>query len=182
MNDPIFTSFLEEQYEEAMELARGSDLLDLDPIGPSPHRYYHARFRCKGLVSYSSGVVEADDFRIGFCFPYHYLRGAEAPEVLRLISPIEVFHPNVLFPLICPGRFTTSTTLVDLLFQCYEILSFQKVTMDERDALNHAACAWSRENQGRFPIDTRPLRRRASPPALAPPKAEASREAPGVGA
>jgi hypothetical protein len=34
--------------------------------------------------------------------------------------------------------------------------------MREDDALNHVACVWARANQSRFPIDPRPLRRRAA--------------------
>ena len=52
------------------------------------------------------------------------------------------------------------TPLVDLLYQCFEIITYTKVTMREDDALNRAACGWARENQDRFPIDPRPLKRR----------------------
>jgi hypothetical protein len=61
-------------------------------------------------------------------------------------------------------------SLVDLLFQCFEVITYQKVTMREDDALNHAACAWAREHQQRFPIDRRPLKwRRPEQVAIAPP-------------
>ena len=47
---------------------------------------------------------------------------------------------------------------MDLLYQCYEVIGYSKVTMD--DSLNDEACRWARENQHRFPIEHRPLKRR----------------------
>jgi hypothetical protein len=67
-----------------------------------------------------------------------------------------------MLPLICVGRLKPGTWLVDLLYQCYEIITYQKVTMREDDALNPLACVWSREHQQRFPIDRRPLKWRAA--------------------
>jgi hypothetical protein len=37
----------------------------------------------------------------------------------------------------------------------------EKVTMREDDALNRAACQWARQHPERFPVDRRPLKRRA---------------------
>jgi hypothetical protein len=50
MRDKIFESFLRRQYEEGMELARSSDLVQLYPMGGEPPDRYVAAFRCKGLV------------------------------------------------------------------------------------------------------------------------------------
>ena len=61
-------------------------------------------------------------------------------------------------PFICPGRIVPGMSLVDLLYQVYEILTYQKLTT--HDALNREAAAWARANQGRFPTDRRPLKRR----------------------
>ncbi len=73
-----------------------------------------------------------------------------------------VWHPNVSreHPLICIGRLTPGTPLVDILYQIFDILTFQKYNPREDDSLNKTACAWARENQDRFPIDRRPLKRR----------------------
>jgi hypothetical protein len=74
-----------------------------------------------------------------------------------------VFHPNISdkAPFICVGKLAPNTPLVDILYQCFEIITYNKVTMREDDALNTEACVWARENQHRFPIDRRPLKRRA---------------------
>ena len=159
--DPVFEAFLRRQYEEASALAASSDLLELFPLDGMPPSRYIARFHCRGLVrAPNSKVTETDRFEVGIWFPSDYLRRAEPWEVLTWLGPRHVFHPNISnrMPLICVGRLAPGTWLVDLLFQCFEIITYQKVTMREDDALNPAACAWAREHQGRFPVDPRPLK------------------------
>ena len=170
--DPIYEAFLARQYEEGMALARASDLLELEPLGDFPPCRYIARFSCTGLVRSRPGQVsETDRFEVGIWFPSDYLRRAEPWQVLTWLGPREVFHPNISnrLPLICVGKLKPGTWLVDLLYQCFEIISYQKVTMREDDALNAAACAWAREHQHRFPVDRRPLKWRAAGAAPATP-------------
>lgn len=160
--DPIFEAFLRRQCGEGMALAQASDLLELveSPFAP-PH--FVARFRCKGLVRDPDGEVrEADRFEVGIWFPPTYLRCAESFEVLRWFGPVNIWHPNISdkLPLICVGRLAPGTSLVDLLYQIYEIITYHKYMPREADALNQAACAWARRNQDRFPVDRRPLKRR----------------------
>lgn len=164
MQDKIFEAFLKRQYEEGMALAASSDLLELYPMPGDPPDRYIAEFRSKGLVRSPGGdVVEADRFEIGIWFPSDYLRRAEPFQVLTWLRPIDVFHPNISakFPWICVGKLAPNTPLVDILYQCFEIITYNKVTMREDDALNAEACVWARMNQHRFPIDRRPLKRRA---------------------
>jgi ubiquitin-protein ligase len=82
--------------------------------------------------------------------------------MLRLFTP-HVWHPNVSreLPLICIGRLTSGTSLVEILHQLFDILTYQKYNPREDDSLNKAACAWARNNRQRFPIDARPLKRRS---------------------
>ncbi|MGA7342136.1 MAG: hypothetical protein WBE72_03270 [Terracidiphilus sp.] len=158
--DPIYELFLRRQMEEGMELARSSDLLRLHvPSMAPPH--FVAEFLCTGLVREKEGEIkEASKFQVGIWFPPDYLRRADPFEMLRLFTP-GVWHPNVSReqPLICIGRLTPGTTLVDILYQLFDILTFQKYNPRENDSLNKTACAWARENQNRFPIDRRPLKR-----------------------
>jgi hypothetical protein len=183
MADRILESFLQRQYQEGLELAQSSDLVDIFPAVPAPGPLpfvfqagdpyvlpdatppdrYIARFRCKGLVRTNEGEIrEADEFTVGIWFPSDYLRRVDPYRILTWFGPGEVFHPNVCYhgPFICVGRMTPGTPLTDLLYQCFEIITYHKVTMREDDALNKAACAWAREHQDRFPVDRRPLRRR----------------------
>ena len=162
--DPVLEAFLARQYQEAMALASASDLLELHPLDGMPPSRYIARFNCRGLIRSPNGsVTESDHFEVGIWFPSDYLRRAVPWEVLTWLGPRHVFHPNISnrMPLICVGRLAPGTWLVDILFQCFEIITYQKVTMREDDALNPGACAWAREHQGRFPIDPRPLKWRA---------------------
>jgi ubiquitin-protein ligase len=160
-DDPVYRNFMEQQLAEGMELARSSDILRLHvpPMAP-PH--FVAEFLCKGLVRQEDGEIrEANAFQVGIWFPQDYLRRADPFEMLRVFTP-RVWHPNVSFdvPLICIGRLTPNTSLVDILYQVYDILTYQKYNPREDDSLNRFACAWARENQDRFPIDRRPLKRR----------------------
>lgn len=161
--DKILGAYLQRQYEQGMQLDGESDLLELLPLeGPPAPQHYVARFRCKGLVRTSEGEVrEADEFLVGVFFPDDYLRRADPPQVLSWLGPRNVFHPNISdrAPFICVGRLAPGTPLVDILYQCFEIITYQKATVREDDALNHDACGWARRNAHRVPVDTRPLKR-----------------------
>jgi hypothetical protein len=162
MRDKIFESFLARQLEEGMALAAASDLIELEPGGgPLPDRFL-VSFHCKGLVRFDGVIGETDFFQVGIWFPSDYLRRAEPFQVLTWIGPRQVFHPNISdrAPFICVGRLAPATPLLDLIYQCFEIITYNKVTMREDDALNKDACAWARQNLGSFPVDRRPLKRR----------------------
>jgi hypothetical protein len=162
MTDRIFESFLARQHEEGMALASESDLLDLVPRGAPADRYL-ARFTCRGLVRQPphSGV-EFERFEVGIRFGLDYLRLADPFRVLTWLGPREIWHPNIAAtaPVICVGRLAPGTSLVDILYQVFEIITWNKVTMREDDALNREACQWARRNSHRFRVDRRPLKRR----------------------
>lgn len=161
MPDKMLETFLRRQYDEGMALARGSDLLDLVPVGPPPHQRYVARFFCKGLCRSADGnVVEASYAEVGIAFPDDYLRHSDPYQILVWLGPRNVWHPNISdkAPLICLGRLGPGTRLTDILYQLFEIVTYQKYTT--HDALNHDAAAWARQHQHLFPVDPRPLKRR----------------------
>jgi hypothetical protein len=162
MADRVLEAFLTRQRDEGLTLAAQSDLLALLPVGQSADRYL-VEFRCTGLVEQSPGkVVEANRFHVGVRFPSTYLRTAHPFQVLSWLGPSNVWHPNIspTEPLICIGRLAPGTGLVDILYQVFEVITYNKVTMREDDALNPAACQWARRHRERFPIDRRPLKRR----------------------
>ncbi len=160
-DDPVYRRFMERQLEEGRALEHSSDLVRLHvPSLAPPHVV--AEFRCKGLVREGEGEIrEAGEFHVGIWFPPDYLRRADPFEMLRLFTP-HVWHPNVSreLPLICIGRLAPGTPLVDILYQLFDILTYQKYNPRENDALNKPACAWARAHQDRFPVDRRPLKRR----------------------
>ena len=160
MADRIIEGFLGKQFEEGMKLARESDLLELIPVSGAPPRRYIARFRCKGLVCDQGNTAEHDDFHVGIHFLEDYLRRVEPFQLLTWLSPPNVWHPNINAPAACIGKVTPGTPLVDLLYRLFEVITYNKVTAREDDALNNAACQWARHNRDRFPVDRRPLKRR----------------------
>jgi hypothetical protein len=170
VRDLTLEAFLREQYEQVLALAGESDLLDIHPLEGLPPRFI-AEFSCRGLVSPQGGPVrEASHFVVGIMLPSDYLRQVNPFEVLTWLEPAEIFHPNIMPPRLCPGRIHAGTSLVDIVYQCYEIITYQNVYMNEGNALNWDACQWARKNQSRFPVDPRPLKwkRPAGDPAPLP--------------
>jgi|SRR5579872_174163 len=157
-NDPIFRAFLRRQADEGRALAAGSDILDLDCLPTGQH--FVAHFDCRGLIQEYGEVRETSGFDVGIFFGSDYLRAVNPFEVLTLFGPLNTYHPNIAFgaPFICVGRIAPGMPLADLLYQVYEILTYQKLT--PHDALNKEASQWARANQHRFPVDRRPLKRR----------------------
>jgi hypothetical protein len=161
MTDKILDCFLQCQFEQGMALARESDLLELFPRNGPPVTRYAARFHCNGLVRNGNGPVQrVSGFEVGIWLPPSYLRKVDPIEVLTWLGPPHVFHPNIRAPFICVGRLTAGTPLVDILYQVFEVITYNKVTVREDDALNRDACVWARQNMDQFPIFRGPLKRR----------------------
>jgi hypothetical protein len=161
MPDRILETFLARQHDEGMALCRQSDLVELRPIGPAPIQKYVAAFRCTGLCRTPDGqIAEMPYSEVGIFFPDHYLRHSDPYQILMWLGPQHVWHPNIghHVPLICLGRLGPGTRLTDILYQLFEIITYQRFAT--HDALNHDAAAWARQNQHRFPVDRRPLKRR----------------------
>jgi hypothetical protein len=156
MSDRVFEAFLKRQLSEGLELAAQSDLFELWPLDADR---YIATFHCKGLVCGDDGeVVEASEFRVGIYFPSDYCRHADPYSVLTWLFPFTIWHPNVRTPLICAGRIAPSTGLCDLIYQLYEIITYQNYAL--HDALHGGASQWARNHQHLLPVDRRPLKRR----------------------
>ncbi len=157
--DEVLNLFLASQRDEGMRLAAASDLLELEALDA---QRFVATYSCTGLVRDSAGVVQDHNhFGVGIRFPADYLRTVNPPEILTWLGPHETWHPNIGGPFICLGSIAPGTPLVDLLHRCFEIITYQNVTMQEHDALNKPACAWARSHRDRFPIDSRPIKRSA---------------------
>src|SRR5579864_9067168 len=133
--DTIVEGFLSRQADEARNLAKSSDAFSVDCLSTGQH--FVAHFRCRGLVKSQNGAVEeADNFHVGIFLGANHLRSVNPFETLTLLDPLNTFHPNIAFggPFICAGRMGPGVTLVDLIHQVYEILTYQKYTPREDDA------------------------------------------------
>ena len=163
MTDSIYEAFLRRQFEDGMALAESSDALDLTTLDGDPPCRYIANFDGgKGLVRDPRGqIVEFEKFTVGIWFPEDYLRRVSIPQVLTYLGPHrEPWHPNIRPPFLC-AHIEPGTTLVDLLYACYEIWTWNLFATGD-EGLNHAASQWSRkQDRSRFPIDRRPLKRRS---------------------
>ena len=81
-------------------------------------------------------------------------------DVVSCLAPQNTYHPNINGSLCCIGPIAPSTSLVDLIYRTYAVLTWQEVMPDDRDALNSAACSFARNHPERIPVDDRPLKRR----------------------
>ncbi len=159
MTDKVFEYFLRRQFDEGKALAAASDIVRLVPVDGAPPNRYLVAFQCEGLVRWRDGEVrQAREFHAGIYFAPDYLRTVRPGEVVTMLFPDDIWHPNILGPAICLGGIAPGMSIVDLLHQIYEILSYQNWA--SHDGLNPAACEWARNNQDRFPLERRPLRRR----------------------
>jgi len=154
------TDWLEAQFDESMQFAEQSSILSLAPVagigGGGPPFRYLAKFECDGLMEAPEGIVVCDRHVVGINFPDHYLRVKCNPaEILTWLEPDSEFHPNISGRLCCVGPIAPGMTLMSLLHQLYTMITWQRFTPLEDDALNEYACGWARENLDRFPIDPR---------------------------
>ena len=157
--DNVLNSFLEDQHTQVTELARQSDILEVLSFGAPRPRQFLATFHCKGLVKLRGGQVEeASRWCVEISLPDDYLRSADVYAVVALRAPTNIFHPNARFPLLCIGRITPATPVVDILHRCYDLITFQKYRLV--DHFDEEAAAYVRANLDRFPLDQRPLKRR----------------------
>lgn len=156
MNDSIRASWLHRQYHEAMAFAQQSDVLSLAPVAGTPPCKYVARFQCQGLYKTDAGIDVIAEHLVGILFPEHYLRSSCDPgQVLTWLEPDTEFHPNIRPPYCCVGHIPPGMSLLSLLHQLYQMITWQRFTVREDDALNRHACSWARKHLDRFPIDTR---------------------------
>lgn len=159
MPDKILESFLERQLRDGLALNESSDLVKILPLDP---QHYLAAFECKGFVKSPSGAVEvAEHFEAGIYFGPDHLRRLEPTSVVAWFGPSNVWHPNIApaHRAVCIGNMSAGVTLVELIYQLFEIITWRRVTMHH--SLNWEASQWARNNRDRYPVDTRPLRRRA---------------------
>ena len=156
MNDPVFNDWLKHQYAEGMEFSTRSNVVDLAPIDGDPPFKYILRLQCRGLAQTDEGVHVVDRHLVGIRFPEDYLRvSCEPGRLLTWLEPSNEFHPNIRPPFCCIGHIAPGMGLVSLMQQLYSMVTWQRFTPREDDALNSAACVWARHNIDNLPVDRR---------------------------
>lgn len=152
----IFESWCQHQYLEAMAFAAQSDVLSLAPVAGTPPYKYIARFECRGLASTAEGITIADRHLVGILFPDDYLQTSCDPaQLLTWLEPVTEFQPNIRPPFCCIGHIPPGMSLMSILHQLYQMITWQRFTPREDDALNPEACSWARNNMDRLPIEAR---------------------------
>jgi hypothetical protein len=84
-------------------------------------------------------------------FPADYLRSTDPRLYLKVVSVLteDLTHPNVFGTVVCLGSgFAPGTPISALLWELYEILTYQNVTLDESNALSPEACRLLRAYRG----------------------------------
>ena len=151
--DPVLSAFLENTKLEAIALVARSDVLTIVPLGPGAlSSGYVCEFSLPYLRRLPNGTVEVapGPVLIGVRFPEDYLRSADPHLYVKVASVItpDLIHPNISGGMVCLGAsFSPGTSLTALLWELYDIVSYQNVTLDERNALNPEACRLLREHQ-----------------------------------
>jgi len=157
MRDQLFIDFLEDQHDPAMALDQESNMIKIHPKGPKPYQEYDVEFFCKGLVQTRTGIEKVEGFLVNFNFPSEYLRRENPSEIITILWPFPVFHPNCLFHLICTGHKRKGTMLSEFIHSCHRIFTYQMYNLDRNEAMNKNAWLFARKNVHRFPVDDRPL-------------------------
>jgi hypothetical protein len=154
MQDKILASFLQNSFADAKQLESESGVFSIcESLGSPPSRFL---LRFSGLDHLvqdpADGRVHVSQqpVLVGVNFPPDYLRRIDENlylKVVCLLNP-DFFHPNVKSPLgwICLGHaFMPGTTLSDLVYHLYDIVTYQNMTVDEQDAFNADACRYLRQ-------------------------------------
>ena len=156
-HDPIFNSFLQAQFDEGLAFARESDVVELMPAFGSPPSKYMATFHGEWLAQDPRGQIVGVPLAVfGIAFPRDYLRCTEVGMIATVLEPHNLWHPNISGPFVCLGHLVPGMSLVDILYQCFEVLAYFRHS--PASPLNEAAAQWARNQPaGRFPTDRRAL-------------------------
>ena len=163
MADRIREAFLTRQLRDAMQLNEASDVVTVTPIAGVPPERYVIDLRCRGLVQEADGTIRVHDrFAVGLHFPEDYTRSVPNPfQILTVLHPMNAYHPNVSAraPFICVGHLPPGTGIIEIAFQVWEIWTYRRYNLV--DGLNADAALYARAHRAEFPVDPRPLKRRA---------------------
>jgi hypothetical protein len=162
MTNRMLARFLDKQRRDAEALCSASDLVDIHWVD---EQRVVVRLTCTGLIRTAERrVVEHSCFDFGIAFGDEHLRYADGLRLISVIEPRSLWHPNAIAPGICIGKVAAGTGIREIVFRLFDVVVYNNLTVDEHDALNHAACSWSRARMDRFPIDGRPVLWRTGDP------------------
>lgn len=149
--DRVFDAFCRQAQRDAEALTAESEMLTVQTLPPLPSSRFVLTFRAPYLrrtarqtIEVAPGPVEATVH-----FPADYLLGTTPQLWFRVatITTADFVHPNVRDGVVCLGaQFTPGTPLRILIRALYDIVSYQTMTLDERNALDAEVCRALRAN------------------------------------
>ena len=154
MSDLVMRDWLAHEHAEVMQFSARSDVVKVAPIEGDPPFKYLVQLRCKGLAHANDRIRVVDHHVFGVRFPEDYLRvGCHPARLVTWLEPITEFAPNIRAPLCCIGPVAPGMGLLNVIYQVHSMVTWQRFTAREDDALNQTACLWARQNMDRLPID-----------------------------
>lgn len=143
--DRVFEAFCFAAQREAEALAAQSDVLTVRALPPEPTSRFVLQFRVPYLrrtkqqtINVAPGPVQAIVH-----FPADYLLGT-TPQLwfrVAMITTPDFVHPNVRDGIVCLGsQFSPGTPFRIIIRELYGIVSFQTMTLDERNAMDPEIC------------------------------------------
>ena len=166
MEDKIRESFLRDSRDRAHALAESTSVLSiLAEDGVPPNRYLCGLQDIEHLVKDGSGTVchSTDPIVFQIQIPPDYLHCVDEHLGLKVVGMMTpIFHPNIANHAVCLGEaFRPGTPVDEIVRMVYEVVAFQNVTPDERNAFSAEACRYVREHAEELKhLQIPPLKRR----------------------
>jgi len=167
--DQVYRAFLENTWQDALDMNARSEVLRLEPERHSPPARYSCIFAVPYLRKLPSGTVEVAPGPVVTLigFPPDYLYSTDPHLYMRIAAMItpDFLHPNVgLRGGICLGAaFTAGTPLSALVWELWGIVTYRNRNVDERNAMTGEACRLIRASEALVEsLAAPPLFRKAS--------------------
>jgi hypothetical protein len=151
---------LEQEHRWLMELAKKTDLIDIEAIEGSPPRRYRITYRCKGVALHpqTRKPILTANHVLNIYLPAG-LPGYpnEAPYVT---CSTPHFHPNISDEnnMVCIGierDWDSSLNIAWLVLHLADMISYRIYGLEK--PYNKEAVKWTEENKEKLPVDNRPV-------------------------
>lgn len=149
--DRVFEAFCFAAQREANALTAQSDVLTVRACPPEPPSRFLVQFRVPYLRRTAHHTIEVAPGPVegAIHFPADYLLGTTPQLWFRVatITTADFVHPNVRDGIVCLGaQFNPGTPFRILVRALYDLVSYQMLSLDERNALDAEACRILRAN------------------------------------
>lgn len=138
---------LREDYERMTRLReRSHGLVNFQVDDPRLPQTYLVAMNCKGVALVSGRVKRVDAHQLAIHLGPDY--PVERPAV---IWRTPIFHPNILPPGVCWGRWSAKTRLDVVCLWFWDMARYRNYNLT--DALDNVAAEWARQHEQDFPLD-----------------------------